>query len=68
MSTERDTTIEERMKWGECPVCKAKHGEFCLPVGLVMGVKANGSPLGQGDGVHVQRISKAPMRVKLVPA
>ena len=67
-SPSRETTIDERMKWGECPVCSAKHGESChAEVGAHLGVKASGGRMNTGEGVHLGRIQNAPKRVQLVP-
>lgn len=63
---ERDTTDEERMAWGECPVCHAEHGERCSPnVGIPLGRNIHGRP--PTEGVHLARMREAPMRVRLVP-
>ena len=65
----RDTTIEERMTWGECPQCHAKHGEPCnADVGIQLGVKVGGGRMKTGEGVHIQRLCYAPKRVLLVAA
>ena len=65
---ERDTTLDERMKWGTCPVCGATHGNYCRSeFGLHVGRKADGSALKTGEGAHLGRLQKAPHRVKLVP-
>ena len=65
---ERDTTLEERLTWGDCPICGAKHGEYCLPTALQLGTRLDGKPMTQGEGVHLARIQHAPRRVRLVPA
>ena len=67
MTEGRETTYEERATWGECPICKAKHGEWChADVGFQFGVKVNGERMKTGEGAHLSRLQKAPMRVKLV--
>jgi hypothetical protein len=64
---ERETTVDERCTWGECPSCGAKHGERCNPdVGLAIGYAVGGGP--PRDGVHRSRIQLSPMRVRVVPA
>jgi hypothetical protein len=69
MSPIRETTIEERMTWGECPVCHAPHGEWChSSVGLQLGSKGDGTRMKDGEGVHIRRLSSAPMKVQLVAA
>lgn len=66
---ERDTTMSERMTWGVCGVCGAKHGEFCrADVGVQLGVKLDGSRMKDGEGTHLSRLKTAPLRVRLVPA
>jgi hypothetical protein len=65
----RELTYEERMVWGECPVCKAPDGQPCYAeVGLHLGVKGDGSRLKTGEGVHMARLRNAPEKVKTVPA
>lgn len=45
----RDTTVNERMTWGNCPVCRAKHGEACNPdIGVPLGRDVNGMPPTEG--------------------
>lgn len=62
----RATTYDERATWGTCPVCSATHGQKCDPSkGIPLGQSAAGGP--PEDGVHLGRLSKAPMRVQLVP-
>lgn len=61
---ESDTTVEQRSRWGTCPVCKAEHGEACLPIGPFLGVSPSGGP--PQDGVHLARAKAAPMRYRLV--
>lgn len=69
MSEARETTYEERATWGTCPICKAEHGEYChAEVGMQLGSPAGGGKMKTGDGAHLARISKAPLRVRLVPA
>lgn len=69
MTAERETTVEERMTWGDCPVCRARHGDWCdADVGAQLGVRVDGRRMQSGEGVHLARIRNAPMRVKLVPA
>lgn len=61
----RKLTFEERMTWGECPVCHAKDGERCSPdVGLVLGRTVDGGPPPQG--VHIGRLDRAPLKVGVV--
>ena len=63
----RETTFEERATWGECPICHAKHGEWCFAeVGFQLGMKISGGRMETGEGVHLARLSKAPMKVKLI--
>lgn len=63
----RGTTVEERQTWGECPICKAAHGEFCRPeVGIPLGQRVDGLPFQRGDGAHQARIQRAPLKVMLV--
>ncbi len=69
MEIERDTTLEERIRWGVCPVCKAGHGEYCCAaVGFQLGHRVDGRRMQDGDGAHLARLQRAPMRVRLVPA
>lgn len=64
---ERETSLDERCTWGECPSCGAPHGQRCNPdVGLSIGYAVGGGP--PRDGVHVSRIQRAPLRVRVVPA
>lgn len=63
----RDATYEERSTWGECPVCKAPHGQRCDPnVGFSLGVNINGER--PSEGAHLGRLQRAPARVQLVAA
>lgn len=61
--TERvEMTYEERATFGECPVCKAPHGEWCHPeVGIQLGHRVGGGPSRQGEGAHLGRLQAAPM-------
>lgn len=62
----RELSIGERMKWGDCPVCEAKHGQPCDPnVGIHFGKTASGRPIE--EGVHSGRLMQAPIRVREVP-
>jgi hypothetical protein len=63
----REATWEERATWGECPVCKAQPGEYCLSdVGFQVGRKANSRRMRPGEGAHLGRLRLAPFHVKLV--
>lgn len=63
---EKTLTYAERATWGDCPVCEAKHGEYCNRwVGVSLGTTAHGTP--PKNGVHLGRLQKAPTKVKLVP-
>lgn len=65
----RELSFDERMRWGECPVCKAAHGEAChADVGIQLGVRLDGRRMQDGDGVHLARLKRAPDRVREVPA
>jgi len=65
----RELTIEERMKWGTCPVCQAPHGTDCYAaVGIHLGVRADGRAPQDGDGAHLARLDRAPHRVREVDA
>jgi len=65
----RETTFEERATWGECPVCKAPHGDWCrAEIGVQLGRRVDGRHMETGEGVHLARLQRAPMRVRLVPA
>lgn len=62
----RDTTYAERATWGECPVCKAQHGEPCNPdIGFSVGLTSAGLP--PRDGAHLGRLQHAPRRIELRP-
>lgn len=64
---ERVLSFEERVCWGECPVCHAPDGDWChAEVGIHFGVKINGERMNTGEGAHVGRLQRAPYRVKLV--
>jgi hypothetical protein len=65
---ERDLTWDERSKWGRCPVCGAGDRIPCVAeVGVHLGRKADGGWLKTGEGVHLARLSAAPVRVREVP-
>jgi len=67
MSAVREATQQERMTWGDCPVCGATHGNPCrAEFGIPLGTRADGKPPQTGDGVHLVRIQNAPKRVALV--
>lgn len=69
MKSIRETTFEERATWGECPVCNAPDGQWCSSaIGIQLGQSVSGNRLKDGDGVHLARLQRAPMRVQLVPA
>lgn len=69
MSRERELTLDEQMRWGECPVCEAADGEPCRAnVGLQVGVRLDGRRMRDGEGVHLRRLQWAPQRVREVPA
>lgn len=62
----RELDFAERATWGDCPVCRAKHGEPCnANVGLVIGRTIHGAP--PCDGAHLGRLRNAPLAVKEVP-
>lgn len=64
---QRELTFEERATWGECPVYRAKDGEWChSEVGWQLGRKVSGGQLQTGEGVHLGRLQKATVQVKLV--
>ena len=66
---ERELTQEERFEWGECPVCHAPHGSPCYAdVGAQLGVRVDGRRMRDGEGVHMGRLERAPMKVRLVPS
>jgi hypothetical protein len=65
---ERELTFDERIRWGECPFCKAPHGTPChAEMGFQMGVKPDGARMKDGEGVHLARLRTAPVKVRLVP-
>lgn len=69
MTRERDLTAEERFTWGDCPVCGSEDGRPChADVGVQLGVRADGKRMQDGEGAHVARLQKAPLRVAMVPA
>ena len=69
MPEARETTYEERATWGICPVCGAGDGEWChAEIGAQLGVLLDGRRMQTGEGAHLARLQKAPMRVQLVPA
>lgn len=51
-----ELTEEERSMWGDCPVCNVGHGEQCAQE--VDGMRTN--------GFHYERLSRAPLRVRIV--
>ena len=66
MQIERELTYDERATYGECPVCHAKHGEWCDGnIGVPLGQSVSGYPTS--NGVHLGRIQRAPMAVREVP-
>lgn len=66
---ERELSFAERATWGKCPVCEATDGQWChAEVGLQLGRKVTGQLLQTGEGVHLARLSLAPLRVREVPA
>lgn len=63
----RELTFDERSKWGECPTCKAPHGEYYhADVGLQLGVRVDGRRMRDGEGVHLSRLQRAPSKVREV--
>lgn len=59
---ERDTTIEERLTWVECPTCGAKRGENCIGE-----LSVN---FGTNAGLHIARlrlVERAPKRIRIIP-
>ena len=65
MTETRESTQEERMTWGTCPVCDAKHGEPCRPeMGFPLGLNILGER--PSEGAHMGRLQAAPRRVRLV--
>lgn len=66
---ERDLSFDEQARWGECPVCKAADGEYCIAdMGIQLGVRLDGRRMRDGEGAHLARLQKAPYRVREVPA
>lgn len=64
----RELSFEDQATWGKCPVCEAPHGTWChAAAGLQLGVKADGSRMKDGDGVHGVRLQNAPDHVQEVP-
>lgn len=62
----RELTVEERMEWGICPVCKATHGQKCLPaIGAHLGRNIYGETITAG--AHLGRLQRAPFYVQEVP-
>lgn len=62
----RELTSAERMKYGDCPVCHAKHGQPCdANIGIPLGMSVNGQP--PLDGAHLGRLQRAPVRVREIP-
>lgn len=65
----RELTFDERATWGECPVCHAKAGEWCYAdAGLQLGVRGDGQRMKDGEGAHLRRLRRAPLKVRLVAA
>lgn len=62
---ERKLTWDEQIKWGDCPVCGAKNGEYCL---AEIGIQLGHRRLKTGEGVHLPRLQAAPVKVTEVPA
>lgn len=50
-------------------MCHAKPGEFCYAdVGLQLGVRGDGRRMKDGEGAHVARLQRAPLKVRVVAA
>lgn len=65
----RELTAEERFTWGDCSVCGAKDGEHChADVGVQLGVRVDGTRMQDGEGAHLARLERAPLKVQMVPA
>lgn len=65
----RELSWDERIRWGECPVCKAPDGKYChADVGLQLGRRVDGRRMEDGEGAHLGRLQRAPKKVKEVPA
>lgn len=63
----RELSFDERSRYGDCPVCSAKHGQACDGnIGIPFGRTASGLP--PTDGAHVGRLNNAPRRIREVPA
>lgn len=63
----RDLGFAERSTWGRCVICGAEHGEPCsAEIGIQLGRSASGRQLRTGEGVHLERLRAAPMRVREV--
>lgn len=63
---ERDLTYDERATWGQCPVCQAKHGEWCDGTrGMFAALSTLGGRIVD-NGVHLGRLQQAPRRVRQV--
>lgn len=61
-----ELTSEQRMRWGTCPVCQAKHGQPCdHMVGFPLGMNVHGGR--PTEGAHLGRLQRAPRSVRLVP-
>lgn len=62
----RNLSVDERMTWGNCPVCSATHGTRCdSSVGIALGMTVTGLPAT--DGAHLARLQRAPFKVREVP-
>ena len=62
----RQLSVDERMTWGNCPVCSATHGTRCNPdVGIALGRTVSGLP--PTEGTHLARLQRAPFKVQEVP-
>lgn len=61
----RELSFDERAKYGDCPVCDAKHGQACDGnIGIPFGRTPSGSP--PSDAAHLARLNEAPRRVREV--
>lgn len=46
---------EQKLTWGDCPICPAKHGQRCnAAFGIKLGVG------GDGSGAHLARLQNTP--------
>jgi len=65
----RETTLDERLRWGQCPECRAPHGVYCDTTRMTMSstIISTGLPMAPGDVVHLARVRQTPMRVREVP-